>query len=294
MTWWVIANPRAGRGRHSPERVAALLAGMGIDASVHASRDGEHVAELVAEGIGLGHDRFVAVGGDGTVNLVVNALLKHDWPADKPVLGILPAGSGCDFVRTFGISQKLEEAAKHLEGDETYLVDVARVSGSWGDRHFLNVATIGLGADVVRLADRLPARLGSARYKLAIWPTLVRFPRTTIELETDKRGYTGPAMMVVLANAQFFGGGMNVAPKAMLVDGRLDVQIFSGPKRLAVTLQRRITRGTHLSHPAVRRLTASSFRLSPAAPWPVEVDGEYLGVGPVHGEVIPGALRIKI
>ena len=294
MTWWVITNPDAGRGRDQMGRLTTTLDGLGIEARVHVSDSADHLGQLVAQGVDLGFDRFVAVGGDGTANLVVNSLLRTDWHGRPPMLGILPAGSGCDFIRTFGISQDLEEAATHLLGDETYLVDVGRVTGGWGDRFFLNVATIGLGADVVRLADRLPSRLGSVRYKLAIWPTLVRFPRTTIDLQTDKRGYAGPAMMVVLANAQFFGGGMNVAPKAMLGDGRLDVQIFSGPKRQAVTLQPRITRGTHLSHPAVRRLTASEFTVTPSAPWPVEVDGEYLGEGPVSGEVIPGALRIKI
>ena len=294
MTWWVITNPDAGRGRDQMLRLTTTLDGLGIEARVHVSNCADHLGKLVAQGVDLGFDRFVAVGGDGTANLVVNSLLRTDWHGRPPMLGILPAGSGCDFIRTFGISQDLEEAATHLLGDETYLVDVGRVTGGWGDRFFLNVATIGLGADVVRLADRLPSRLGSVRHKLAIWPTLVRFPANHDRSKDRQTGVCRsgddgrPGQRPVLRR------GMNVAPKAMLGDGRLDVQIFSGPKRQAVTLQPRITRGTHLSHPAVRRLTASEFTVTPSAPWPVEVDGEYLGEGPLSGEVIPGALRIKI
>ncbi len=171
-------------------------------------------------------------------------------------------------------------------------MDVGHLSGPWGDRYFLNVAQAGLGASVVQLAERLPDRLGALRYKVAIWPSLIRFPRAEIELDLGKRTYSGPAMMVVLANGQFFDGGMNVAPKAMLGDGELDVQVFQGPKRLAIALQPRLTRGTHLSHPSVRRWSSATVKL--AVEWPVEADGEYLGRGQLEARIVPGALDVKI
>ncbi len=248
---------------------------------------------MVDAGVAAGHRRFLAVGGDGTVNLVVDALMQHDWDV-PPLLGILPAGTGCDFLRTFGLPQRLEDAAAHLAGDDTYRVDVGRLRGAWGERHFLNVAEAGLGAGVIGLSERLPAWLGRLRYKLAIWPTLVRFPVAEIELTAGNRSYQGSAVLVVMANGQYFGGGMNVAPRASLVDGALDIQVFSGPKRQAVVLQPRITRGTHLTHKGVRRFEAGRFELRTSPQWPVEADGEYVGEGHVIGDVLAGALDVKI
>lgn len=295
MSWLCLVNPGSGGGRERDlaGRVRAVLERHAIAADVEVTSSAEHLRALVTAGADAGRRDFIAVGGDGTVNLVADAVL-HAAPSEPPRIGVLPAGSGCDLIRTFGIPQDLEDAAPHLTGDTDYLIDVGFLEGSFGKRYFVNVAEAGLGAAVVAAAERYPARLGAARYKLAVWPTLVRFPPADIVLTTERRRYEGPAIMVVLANAQFFGGGMNVAPKATLVDGVLDCQIISGPKRLAVTLQPRIQRGTHLTHKAVKRMRTGSFRLEVRDDWPVEVDGEYLGTGSLSGGVVPGALRIKI
>ncbi len=291
--WFGVVNPAAGRGRDLAARARAALAANGIDAELYETADAEDLRAAVGDAMATGRRRFLAVGGDGTVNLVVDTLMRSPWP-EPPELAILPGGSGCDFLRTFGISQELEQAAAHLGGDATYRVDVGVLRGEWGDRYFVNAAEAGLGASVVQFAATLPARLGGLRYQLAIWPALLRFPRAEIELVAGRRSYEGPAMLVVLANGQFFGGGMNVAPRAMLVDGELDIQVFSGPKRQAVALQPRIARGTHLTHKGVRRMSAASFTLRTDPPWPVEADGEYLGAGAVAGEVLAAALDVKI
>jgi len=294
VSWWVIANPGAGGGRHDAEtRTTTALRHHGIDGEVRTSSSAGDVARLVNEGGDHGHTHFVAVGGDGTINLVVDALMRRQWK-EPPVLGVLPAGSGSDLIRTFGRSQVLEESVHHLAGDETYPVDVGHISGPWGDRYFINVAEVGIGADVVRLAARLPHRLGSFRYKAAIWPILARFPRQPIKLTVDDKVFESEAIIVVMANAQFFGGGMNVAPKASMIDGRLDVQVFTGPRRQVITLQPRLTRGTHLSHRQVRRFVAGRVRIEGIEEWGVEADGQYLGKGGVEASVAEGAIRFKI
>jgi YegS/Rv2252/BmrU family lipid kinase len=290
--WWVVVNPAAGKRSDLEERTRRGLAAHGIEAEVRVSTDVTHIGALIAEGRSEGFDRFVAVGGDGTANAVADSLLRLEW-LEPPTFAILPAGTGSDFVRTFGRSQVLEDNVAHLVGDETYPIDVGHIRGPWGDRYFINVAEAGLGAVVVRIADRLPARWGAFRYKAAIWPALARFPQGEVSITVGERNYTGPATIVVMANAQFFGGGMNVAPKAMLVDGDLDVQVFTGPKRQALVLQPMVTRGTHLRHPSVRRMTGSWVLVESEEPWPAEADGEYLGEGNVEASVLPAALRFK-
>ncbi len=293
MTWWTIVNPGAGKGAARQGRVREALAAVGVEAEVRESSDAADVERLVQEGLGAGYGKILAVGGDGTVNLVVNALMALG-PADV-TLGILPAGNGCDLLRTFGISQELEVAAHRLVGETDYTIDVGFVDGPWGRRFFANVASLGLGAAVVRQSARFPEWIGAARYKLGVWPALATFRKTPLRVVADDKALDGVASLVVLANAQFFGGGMNIAPKASTVDGKLDVQVFTGPKRNAVVLQHRVNRGTHLTHKAVRRFSAATTEISIDRPWEVEADGEYLGkTDSLAAGVIPGAIRIKI
>jgi diacylglycerol kinase (ATP) len=293
MSWWVIVNPTAGTREPWEERVRRLLGGLGLEAEVRVSESAEHMRGLVAEGIAAGARRFVAVGGDGTVSLIADALLAHPWD-EPPTLGILPAGSGCDFVRTFGLPQDLEEAARHLTGEASYLVDVGVAEGAWGVRRFLNVLDIGVIAATVRTAERVTRHMGRFRYKAAFWLTLVPFHTTRVTVQMDRRTFEGKANTVVLANGQFFGFNMNVAPRASPADGLLDVQVFTGPKTSALVLLPKVSRGRHLAHPLVTRFRSARVTVATARPWPIEVDGDYLGETPVRVWLEPGSLRIKV
>jgi len=290
--WYVVVNPNAGRGTDLLTRTRDALAQHDISATVVTSADAEDVARLVDEAVAAGRRRFVAVGGDGTVNLVAGALLAHEW-TEPPTLGILPAGTGCDFVRVFGIPQDVEHAARHLGGAETYRSDAAVLEGEWGRRHFMNIAQAGIGAASATTADRL-ARLGGLRYQTAFWVNLPRFPRTEVKVRVGKRTYEGDAISVIFANGQFFGNGMNVAPKATLVSGQIDAQVITARKRQAPLLMRKAARGVHLGHKEVHRMRGAEFEIETKDPWPVEADGEYLGLTPVRGRILPGAVDIKI
>ncbi len=291
--WLVVANPYAGRRREIEERTRRVLDAQQIDARIVAPYGEAEVRLCIDEAVADGCDRVVAVGGDGTINLVVGALMQHRW-AHPPTLGVLPAGSGSDFVRTFGISQRLEDAARHLGGDEVYLADVGVLRGSWGERHFINVADAGVLAALVQRAERLPRWLGSARYHVALALVYPRFPEAEIHLAAGGRTYEGPALLVVFGNAQFFGGGWNIAPRATVKDGLFDIQVFNAPKRDVPRLWWRAKNGDHLNDRRVRRFTADRFTLDTDPQWPVEADGEFFGSGRVEGEVLPGAIRIKI
>lgn len=293
MSWWVVVNPAAGSREPWDERVRRCLGDLGIDAEVRASESAEHLRRLVAEGVAAGFREFVAVGGDGTVSLTADAVFAHHWD-EPPTLGILPAGSGCDFVRTFGLPQDFDEAARHLLGEATYLIDVGVAEGAWGTRHFLNVLDIGVIAATVRTAETVTRRMGRYRYKAAFWLTLVPFRTTRLTLELERRSFEGRANTVVVANGQFFGFNMNVAPRASPADGLLDVQVFTGPKTSALVLLPKVSRGRHLAHPLVTRFRSGTVGVTTERPWPIEVDGDYLGQTPVRVRLLPRALRIKV
>lgn len=293
MTWLAVVNPGSGRGTNLASRASKAIAAAAIDADIEVSTSAEHLQELVDGGIAAGRRDFMAVGGDGTTNLIVDRMMRHAWES-PPRLAILPSGSGSDFIRTFGLPRDLEAVAARVANESPYLVDVGLLKWSGGDRYFLNVADIGIAAATVPLADRLPRRLGGFRYMAAFWMTLPRFQPATVHLLVGERSFTGEALNVVVANGQFFGGGINVAPKAMLNDGAFDIQVFAVPKRRALDLMPRVVRGTHLRHSGVKRFVGGTFSLETEPGWPVEADGEYVGTTPITGEIVPGALEVMI
>jgi diacylglycerol kinase (ATP) len=294
VKWWVIVNPSAGRPKELRERTEAVLSRLGIDFDLHVSESPAHVAELVAQGRAAGVDGFAGVGGDGTAHLILNGLMPHQWDR-PPRLAVLPAGNGSDFIRTFALPRQLEEAATHLATDEWYPTDVLRIEGSFGERYVLNAVEAGVGAAAVTTAARMPRWVGAKRYAIAFWLALPFFrPAEVTARVTEHKQITGSAIAVIVANGQFFGGGMNIAPQASVADGIVDVQVFSGPRRKALSVMPRVIRGMHLRHKNVRRMTGATVRLEVPDSWPIEADGELLGSGPISVTVLPAAIEFKI
>lgn len=291
--WLAVVNPGAGRAPTSVDMVRRALDAAGVDFSIERPGSVAETRSIIESGAREGTTHFAIAGGDGTVNLAANVLLSIEG-ISQPTVGVLPVGTGCDLLRTFGLPQDLGAAAKHLATEETYPIDVATLEGSWGVRYFVNVAQIGVGAAAAQTATKVTRKIGSARYPLAFAARLPRFPAATVTVETERRRYESEALAVILANAQFFAGGWNVAPKATLVDGVLDMQIINCAKTRAPALVPKIIRGTHLTDKAVRRFTAATFKLETSVQWPLEADGDYIGNTPASGRVVPAALRLKI
>lgn len=293
MSWWVIVNPSAGRGHAIRDRARKALADAGVECEVREAEGPEHVAELVGEGIATGHTDFVAVGGDGTAHLVLNALMAQD-AGFVPTLAILPAGSGSDFIRTFGLPASIEAAARHLVTPDRYPTDVGRMDGDFGTRYFLNAANVGVSADSARVAIRLPRWLGKVRYRVGFWLALPRFGKDEVTVDVDHHHHRAALLTVVIANGQFFGGGLNIAPRASVTDGLFDVQCFSGPRRSAFSVMPRVARGGHLTHRTVRRYVGRRVSIVAPDSWPIEADGEMIGSGSVRLSVVPHAIQFKI
>jgi diacylglycerol kinase (ATP) len=291
--WLVVVNRSAGASPMPVDVVREAVESAGVPARFEAPVSAAGTRELIASAAREGTRHFAIAGGDGTVNLVANTLLELEG-LEAPVLGVLPVGSGSDLIRTFGIPHELGQAARHLATDDTYDIDVATLEGPWGTRYFVNVAQVGVGAAAVATAVRMPRRVGAARYPMAFVARLPAFPHADVRVETERRTYESRALAVILANGQFFAGGWNVAPRATLVDGVLDVQIINARKRQAPALVPKLIRGNHLQDRSVRRFSAATFRVETDVEWPLEADGDYIGNTPVAGRVVPAALRLKI
>ena len=294
MTQWLVAvNRAAGKRSIDPSVISGITDQLDIEGEMVVPASRSEMVSVIEQAALDGRTHFAIGGGDGTVNLALNALLNLDLD-EPPTIGILPFGTGCDLLRTFGLPQDLGEAARHLEGSNTFDCDVVTLEGSWGTRYFINVAQAGVGAAAAETAPKLARGLGVMRYPLAFGARLPRFPKANVTVTTDKRVIESEALAVILANAQFFAGGWNVAPKANLVDGLLDVQIINARKSQAPALVPKVIKGTHLRDPSVRRLVATEFTIETEPEWPVEADGDLVGNTTVSGRVVPAAIRLKI
>lgn len=299
----LIANPGAGRGDHRElNRLVTALAAHGVEADVAATTRTGHATELARAAALGGRRLIVAVGGDGTVNEVVNGMIDpHTGTAlgDDPVLAVVAAGSGSDFVRTFGLDRAPEILARHLLTEDTIRVDVGRMRargprGGQRLRLFINVAQAGYGAQVVRLAGHLPRAMHGRRYPLAAVMAVPGFRRVPMALTIENSTITAPWCNVVVANGQFFGGGMRVAPRALPTDGRLDVQSWGGRPIDVITAQRDLRAGSHVARDDIDTYRATRVAIDAARAVVVEVDGEALGTTPARIDVLPGALRFKL
>ena len=302
----LIANPRAGRGRieRALPRVERVLRHENLDYRIVRTTHPGHATRAAREALHNGQRYLVAVGGDGTVHEVVNGMIEDGRPiAPDAVLGVVAAGSGCDFVRSFGLPGDAEQAAGHLAGDAVRAIDVGTVTCAGGEtRCFVNIAEAGLGGAVVDRAARLSRRYGGARYAAGFWLTLPGFRPATVRLDaaedagSDAGGHTTAwrAYNVVVANCRFYGGGMRISPKSDPGDQALDVLVMTGPKSDSFTTLPKVYKGAHLPHRNIAELRAGAVHVTADPPFPVEADGELLGTTPASFGIIPSGVRLKL
>jgi diacylglycerol kinase (ATP) len=294
----VIANPKSGHGKAAAQLsgIAGILRSAGLDYRIVETARPGHATEVARAALAAGERYLVAVGGDGTIHEVVNGMLEDDRPiATDAVLGVVPAGSGCDFVKSVGLPGDAVRAARHLSGSDVRALDVGKVTfGAGTTRYFLNIAEIGLGGSVVDRAAGLTRWPGPARYFIGFWLTLPRFRPATVRLEADGQAFGSRAYNVVVANCRYYGGGMHISPKSAPEDGLLDVLVMVGPKSDAFVLLPKVYRGKHLPHRHIVEMRASRIRVEPDAPLTIEADGEVLGTAPATFEVIQTPIRIKV
>ncbi len=287
--WVVVVDAAAGAPVVLAERVSEALARWEVPGVVEVAPTRTDLAGVVVAAARSGR-RPAVVGGDAAVAAAADALLAQRVDA---VLGVLPGSVESDLVRTFALPPDLEAAAAHLRGESTYRIDVAVAMGGWGRRLVVNDIHAGLWAAAVAASTRLPRGLAGPVLGAARSCRVATFPRAEVRVHGE-RSLTGDAYGIVLANGQFFGGGWNVAPRALLVDGELDVQLVGGPRSDLPRLAARMRRGTHLGSNGVRRRSMATADVDVATTWPVVADGEVVGTTPFRIEVVPGALSVKI
>ena len=294
----LIANPNAGRGTVSKAlpRVERVLTDKNLAYRIVRTTHPGHATEAARQALSDGERYLVAVGGDGTVHEVVNGMVENGGPlAADAVLGVVAAGSGCDFVRSFGLPGDAAQAAERLTGDRVRTIDVGTVTCADGTtRCFVNIAEAGLGGAVVARAANLGKLLGGARYAAGFWLTLPRFRPAAVRLDANGQYHAWRAFNVVVANCRFYGGGMQISPNSDPGDCLLDILVMTGPKSDSFTTLPKVYKGAHLPHRNIAELRAARLTIEAEPGFQVEADGELLGMTPASFGIIPGAIRLKV
>lgn len=249
-------------------------------------------------------ETVVAVGGDGTVNEVINGMMANGGPISPDTrLAIASAGTGKDLVRTLG-TRSFRQMLDALDAGQVVPIDLGHLTfvdsdtGEQSSRYFVNVADIGLGADVARRIESAPSGKafgGMVSYLVQAVKTIRVFKGKEIHLELDgKSAFEGTVQMVVFCNGAFFAGGMRIAPLASLRDGLLDILVLEEVSRRALltSLLPRVYLGRHIGQNGVHHFKAQRASIETPEPFMVELDGELPGVSPVTVTVVPEALNV--
>jgi len=300
---FAIVNPASGNGstaRYWP-RARATFAEAGLVMEEALTEGPGHATTLALAAGDQGYRIVLCVGGDGTTNEVANGLLQLPTLA-RPALATLPRGTGGDLAKSLDMAPGAAEAAARLVRGRERAMDVASctyrgLDGTNTRRFFLNIADVGIGGYVAERVNRSSKAFGG--FASFLWATLAVFatmrkPELTLTIDGKER-YRGPATSMAVCNGPRFGGGMLMAPGALVDDGVLDVVVIGDITKadLALNLPK-LYRGTHLTHPKVETYPGREIVIESGAPAPLEIDGEHPGTTPFHVWVEPTALRMIV
>jgi len=289
----LIVNPVAGGGRGMRVLGEALDAfrRVGIVPPVYMTAAHGEARDIAARIAQDGADVIVALGGDGHAAAVGEALV-----GTGTAMAVLPAGSANDYARSLRMPRRnVTGAVATIVHGEIRLVDAIRVRNAGVERHFLNVVGTGFDAAVAERAERIRYLRGTGRYVVAIARELPRFESASLELTVDGERRTERAMMIAMANGQWYGGGMRVAPDALLDSGYLEICIVGDVSRLEfVRAFPRVFRGTHVTHPRVTMLHGREVAIDADRPLTLMGDGEKVGTLPAQISVAAKALAVVV
>ncbi|OGO30897.1 MAG: hypothetical protein A2Z29_01440 [Chloroflexi bacterium RBG_16_56_11] len=297
----VIVNPAAGAGRTGRNwpRIMSLFRRHGLRFEHAITEAPGHATELAKEAARRGYETVVSVGGDGTVNEIVNGLHTAGDSRDTR-LGIISTGTGSDYIRTLGIPRRCEEACRRLIAAKHRAVDLGvaeySVDGHREVRLFVNFAGMGFDAEIVRRTTQQFKSLGGLpAYLCGVLATVVAYKNKSIRLTLDGETMDKKVCTVIMNIGRYGGGGMKTAPGAIVDDGMFDVLVIGDVSKpdLLRSLPR-IYRGTHLSHPKVTLKKAKEIEIDSGQPVRLQADGELLGRVPARFHILPSALNVIV
>jgi diacylglycerol kinase (ATP) len=300
--WFAILNPNAGKGKGKKDwnRIADLLKVNGIKFNMRFTEKKEQATEFTRELIAGGYKKIISIGGDGTLNEIVNGIFTQDHCSPSEIiLSVIPVGTGNDWGRMFGIPLVYEGSVNVIREEKTMLHDIGVIdyfTGKEKQRHyFLNIAGLGFESVVVWKTNKQKDKGKSSKaiYLLNLLSSLISYRNTPVEITIDGKTSKATIFSINVGNGRYCGGGMRQTPDAIPDDGLLDITVIKEMGKIEIIRNLKLLYdGTILSHPKVDGYRSNNLKVNSDFLLYLEADGESLGHGPAEFSILPSAVNI--
>lgn len=264
-----------------------------------------HSALLAEQAVAEGFTHIICVGGDGSLNEIVNGIIKakanlsnNRWSSVR--LGVLPMGTGNDFAKSLNVSKDIEGLKQMIVLDSFKVIDLGfaeyhDTSGEKQNRYFINITDIGMGGMVAERLSGYGKWMGTTlTYQRAILSTLLTYKNQSLKATSDTFVYEGKVMNFIIANGKYFGSGLGIAPDAETDDGKFSVVIFGEISLLDyIKNLRNVQKCKKISLPGLQYKSAREVYIESPSPssLPIDMDGEFIGYAPVKLSIVPAVIK---
>lgn len=302
--WYAIINPQAGSGKGKTDwpQIESLMRANGLEFDYVFTTHKYHAVELTVNAINNGYKKIIAVGGDGTLNEIVNGVfIQQKYPTTEVIIGVIAVGTGNDWSRMYNIHNTYEGRVNALKNGKLFLQDVGKVEYEESmvkqSRFFANAAGVGFDAEVARRTNRLKehGHRGKILYMGSLLRALFDYKPSFINIAIDGEKLGGKIFSLTIGIGRYNGSGMMQLPNAISDDGLFDVTVIRQIRRFEVIRNiYRLYNGTILSHPKISGYIGKNVVISSDVPIGLEVDGESLGESPFTFSVIPKSINVVV
>ena len=259
-----------------------------------------HASIIARNKIKEGYSKIIVVGGDGTMNEVINGVFAQTRIQTKEVmLGMISVGTGNDWARMFNIPSDYEGAIQTIKKQRTFIQDAGLVSYRKNDtewkRYFINIAGLGFGARVAERSNRMKdkGRSGPHLYFYNMFLSLLGYKAQSAEIEIDGKSFDRKVFSINVGIGKYNGGGMIPVPHAIVDDGLYSITLIKKIGKLNLLANiKRLYNGTIINHSKVESYMAKSVQIGGSSKMQIETDGETLGHGPMDFQIIPRSVTI--
>lgn len=303
--WFVIVNPVSGAGHGLTDypQIAKLLRDNEIYHDAVFTEHKFHATELAVEAVNKGYRKIIVVGGDGTLNEVVNGLFIQKQCEPKQILlAVIAVGTGNDWVRSFGIAHNYSSAIRAIKNGKTFLQDVGAVTYTESKftqtRYMVNVAGLGFDSYVISVFNHWKAKGMKGRwlYLASLLKSFFAYKWSGVKVEVDgEEIFNNLLFSIAVGICKYNGGGIQQLPKAVADDGLFDITLIKPLHwwHIVFRLQRLFNGGIYsIGH--VKHAQGKHIRITSVPPIMLECDGEMMGETPVEIDIVPQSVRVVV
>ena len=265
-----------------------------IEATQFQTKKSKEAIEIAKSFTNQSFDVIVSAGGDGTMNEVLNGILNSNNDI-KPVLAILPNGTGNDFVKSAKLKSNISDFINAILENRSIKIDIGRIESNGQKHYFLNISDTGFGGNVIEILDKQRKYVGGKiSYSISILRAFIGFRKPTLSIKTDDFQFQGKVLMVAICNGSVFGNGLIINPYAKINDGILNITYLGNVSIIDYIMNfRKLKKGLPILHPEVHYLETKSIEIKRIkGKVSSEMDGEYLAIEDQVISIVKGGIKI--